>query len=106
MKFAHLGDCHLGSWRQPELQELNFKSFQLAIERCLQERVEFVLIAGDLFDSAYPPVEILKEVFAEFRKLKEAAKRSGMLSIREAAIEAVAEGVTTLQEINRVTFVA
>ncbi|MEM4271210.1 MAG: DNA repair exonuclease [Candidatus Pacearchaeota archaeon] len=72
MKFAHLGDCHLGSWRQPELQELNFKSFQLAIERCIKEEVEFVLVAGDLFDSAYPPIEILKETFAEFRKLKEA----------------------------------
>ena len=40
------------------------------------------------------------------RKLKEAAKRSGMRTIREAAIEAVGNGLTTLQEINRVTFVA
>ena len=40
------------------------------------------------------------------RQLKEAARHSGMRTIREAAIEAVAEGVTTLQEINRVTFVA
>ncbi len=40
------------------------------------------------------------------RKLKEAAKRSGMRTIRESAIEAVANGMTTLQEINRVTFVA
>jgi general secretion pathway protein E len=39
------------------------------------------------------------------RKLKEAAKNSGMRTIREAAIEAVASGLTTLQEINRVTFV-
>jgi DNA repair exonuclease SbcCD nuclease subunit len=34
--------------------------------------VDFVLIAGDLFDSAYPPIEILKETFAEFKRLKEA----------------------------------
>ena len=40
------------------------------------------------------------------RKLKEAAKRSGMRTIREAALEAVGNGLTTLQEINRVTFVA
>jgi general secretion pathway protein E len=40
------------------------------------------------------------------RKLKEAAKRSGMRTLREAAIEAAGKGVTTLQEINRVTFVA
>jgi general secretion pathway protein E len=40
------------------------------------------------------------------RKLKEAAKRTGMRTIREAALEAAADGLTTLQEINRVTFVA
>lgn len=40
------------------------------------------------------------------RKLKEAAKRSGMTTIRESAIAAVGNGITTLQEINRVTFVA
>ncbi|MDP3881604.1 MAG: exonuclease SbcCD subunit D [Nanoarchaeota archaeon] len=72
MKFAHMGDCHLGGWRQPELRELNFKSFQLAVEKCLKERVEFILISGDLLDSAYPSIETLKEAFNEFRKIKEA----------------------------------
>ncbi|MFH1802647.1 MAG: DNA repair exonuclease [archaeon] len=71
MKFAHLGDCHLGGWRQPELKELNFKSFQIALERAVKENVEFILIAGDLFDAAYPPIETLKQTFEEFRKLKE-----------------------------------
>lgn len=72
MKFAHLGDCHLGCWRQPELLELNFRSFQYAVDTCIREKMDFVLIAGDLFDSAYPPIEIIKEAFNEFRKLKEA----------------------------------
>jgi len=72
MKFAHLADCHLGSWRQEELQQLNFQSFQKAISICLEEKVEFILISGDLFDSAYPSIEILKETFAEFRKIKDA----------------------------------
>jgi DNA repair exonuclease SbcCD nuclease subunit len=67
-----MGDCHLGGWRQPELKELNFKSFQIAVEKCIKEKVEFVLISGDLLDSAYPSIEILKETFSEFRKLKEA----------------------------------
>ncbi|QDC44698.1 GspE/PulE family protein [Methylophilus medardicus] len=40
------------------------------------------------------------------RQLKEAAARNGMRTIREAAIQAVAEGMTSLQEINRVTFIA
>jgi len=79
-KFAHMGDCHLGSWRQPELQELNFKSFQTAIDRCISERVDFILMAGDLFDSAYPPIEILKQTFGEFRKLKDAGIKVFMIA--------------------------
>jgi len=39
------------------------------------------------------------------RKLKEAARKNGLRSIREAALEHVGQGLTTLQEINRVTFV-
>jgi DNA repair protein SbcD/Mre11 len=71
MKFAHLGDCHLGGWRQPELKELNFKSFKTALETAVKENVDFILIAGDLFDTAYPPIETLKETFEEFKKIKD-----------------------------------
>jgi DNA repair exonuclease SbcCD nuclease subunit len=72
LKFAHLADCHLGGWRQEELQKLNFESFQKTVEICITEKVDFILISGDLFDSAYPPIEILKETFAEFRKINNA----------------------------------
>lgn len=72
VRFAHLADCHLGSWRQPELEKLNFDSFQKAIKIIVSEKVDFVLVAGDLFDSAYPSIEILKETFAEFKKLSDA----------------------------------
>src|SRR3989344_6076901 len=71
MKFGHLADCHLGGWRFPELQQLNFESFKQALETCKKEKVDFILIAGDLFDSPYPPIEIIKDTFNEFRKLKE-----------------------------------
>jgi len=43
---------------------------------------------------------------APVRSLKEAAQRSGTRFLREAAFEAVKAGETTLQEINRVTFVS
>jgi general secretion pathway protein E len=43
---------------------------------------------------------------APVRKLKEAAKRTGTRFLREAAVAAVQNGETTLQEINRVTFVS
>lgn len=72
VRFAHIADAHLGGWKQQPMQDLNLQAFQMAIKKCIDARVDFVLIVGDLFDSAYPPIEILKETFAEFRKLKQA----------------------------------
>jgi general secretion pathway protein E len=43
---------------------------------------------------------------APLREMKEAARRSGTRFLRQAACEAVRTGDTTLQEINRVTFVS
>jgi len=72
VKFAHISDVHLGGWKQEQMNALNFDSFKKAIDICVNNRVEFILFAGDLFDSAYPPIEILKETFAEFKRLKDA----------------------------------
>ena len=47
------------------------QSFSKALDISIKQRVDMVLIAGDLFDSAYPPIEILKQTFAEFKKLKD-----------------------------------
>ncbi|MBS3074842.1 exonuclease SbcCD subunit D [Candidatus Pacearchaeota archaeon] len=80
MKFAHISDSHLGGWRQPEMQLLNIESFKKAIECCIEEKVEFVLFTGDLFDSPFPPIEILKDTFSEFRKLKEAGIKSYIIA--------------------------
>jgi DNA repair exonuclease SbcCD nuclease subunit len=71
-RFAHISDIHLGGWKQKPLQDLNFQSFQKAMDICIEKKLDFVLIAGDLFDSAYPPIEILRDAFGEFKKLKEA----------------------------------
>ena len=68
-KFAHIADVHLGGWKQKPLQDLNFESFRRAVDTCINEKVDFVLIAGDLFDSPYPPIDILKETFSQFKKL-------------------------------------
>lgn len=72
VKFAHISDVHLGGWKQQPMQELNFQSFEKAISICIEKKLDFILIVGDLFDSAYPPIEILKKTFALFRKLSEA----------------------------------
>ncbi len=72
VRFAHISDVHLGGWKQQPLQDLNFQSFQKAINICIEKKLDFILISGDLFDSAYPGIEILKKTFAEFKKIKDA----------------------------------
>lgn len=71
VRFAHIADAHLGGWKQPPMQDLNLRSFQMAIDICINEKLDFVLIAGDLFDTAFPGIEILKETFAQFKRLKD-----------------------------------
>ncbi len=71
MKFAHLSDCHIGGWREDTLREVNLKSFEKAIEICIEEHVAFIIIAGDLFDTALPSIEILKQTAKILNKLKE-----------------------------------
>ena len=73
MKFAHIADVHLGAWREPKLQELNLETFRKAIAICIDEKVGFVIIAGDLFDVAMPSVEILKEAVSELKRLKDSS---------------------------------
>ncbi len=71
MKFAHIADCHLGGWREPKLQQLNLSAFMAAINNCLTEKVEFLLISGDLFNTSLPPIDILKEVVTGLKKIKD-----------------------------------
>jgi hypothetical protein len=71
VRFAHIADVHLGGWKQQPLQDLNMASFKKAVETCIKEKIEFVIIAGDLFDNAFPPIDVLKETFAEFKKFKD-----------------------------------
>lgn len=72
MKFAHISDCHIGGWRDPKLREANASSFRLAIKKCLDERVDFVLISGDLFNTAVPAIDSLKMAVEQLKILKDA----------------------------------
>ncbi len=71
MKFAHLSDCHIGSWRDPRLNEASTKAFINVMEICKKENVDFILIAGDLFDTALPSVDRLKEVTLKLKGIRE-----------------------------------
>ena len=72
MKFAHLSDCHIGGWREPRLRDANTKSFIMAVEKCLSEKVDFVLISGDLFNTAVPGIDSLRMAVEQLKKVKDA----------------------------------
>jgi len=71
MKFAHLADCHLGSWREPKLKELNSRAFEKAVDICIKEKVDFILISGDLFNTSIPSIDVLRETVVKLKKLKD-----------------------------------
>lgn len=72
MKFAHMADCHVGSFRDPKLKELSAKAFQKAISNTIEEKVDFVLISGDLFNTSLPAMDSLRLVVSSLKKLKDA----------------------------------
>lgn len=71
MKFAHMADCHIGSWRDPKLRDISTEAFIKAIDKCIQEQVDFILIAGDLFNTSIPRLDNLKMVVRQFKLLKD-----------------------------------
>lgn len=74
MRVLHLADTHLGT-RQYGLEERRrdfSEAFRQAIEIAVQERVDAVVHAGDLFDDRHPSTEDLHETFQTLFHLKEA----------------------------------
>jgi len=71
MKFAHLADCHVGGWKEPELKNLGLQYFENAIDTCIKNNVAFVIISGDLFNTAIPEIQTIKETARILHKLKD-----------------------------------
>ena len=70
-KFAHLSDVHIGAFRQPELKELLLNAFDKAIDRCIEDAVEFVIISGDMFDSNIPDLASVKRATGKIREARD-----------------------------------
>ncbi|MFH1398632.1 MAG: DNA repair exonuclease [Candidatus Woesearchaeota archaeon] len=71
MKFAHMADCHIGGWNDPKMRELGIRAFEKAVAVCLHEKVDFVVVAGDLFNTALPGIEVLTRTVKQLRLLKD-----------------------------------
>ena len=74
-KFAHMSDIHIGAFRQPELKRLLLDAFDSAIDRCIEERVAFIVLAGDIFDSNIPDLSSVRRAASKMKEAVDAGIR-------------------------------
>lgn len=70
-KFAHIADCHLGAQKYSELKELEIKAFENVMDKCMEEKVDFIVIAGDLFHSNLPDMGTVKQAARKLKIVKD-----------------------------------
>jgi DNA repair exonuclease SbcCD nuclease subunit len=82
LRLIHTADVHLGA-RHDDLgdqaaaqRERQFAAFKAAVDLALAEKVDLLLIAGDLFDSNVQPRRSVERVAAELKRLAEARIRT------------------------------
>ncbi len=74
--FAHLSDLHLGAFRDPALRAELLARFVAATDLILSAKVDFVIIAGDLFQVNIPEIATVTEVARQLRRLQDAKIRT------------------------------
>ena len=82
LRLLHTADVHLGA-RHADLgtqaaaqRERQFDAFRATVDLALTEKVDAVLIAGDLFDSNTQPKRSVERVAAELKRLVDARIRT------------------------------
>jgi len=70
-RFAHMSDVHIGAFRQPELKDLLLRAFEAAVDRCVSESVEFVIISGDIFDSNIPDLASVRRATLKLKQAQD-----------------------------------
>jgi len=68
-RFAHIADGHIGAWVDPRMKELPLINFERAIEISTERNVDFVLISGDLFNTALPGIDLVTRVVKGLKAL-------------------------------------
>lgn len=72
MKFAHMADIHLGYQKEPILQDMERRTFEDIVKECISRKVDFVIMAGDIFHVNVPGMDVQKHAFSQFKRLHDA----------------------------------
>lgn len=78
MKLLHIADIHFGvkflnknKILREKLKEAQYTAFRKTIEFLINNKIDGLLIAGDLFDGEYRPLRAERFLLEEFRKLND-----------------------------------
>ncbi|MEM0143441.1 MAG: exonuclease SbcCD subunit D [Candidatus Parvarchaeum sp.] len=73
MRFIHVGDTHIGQVYKNDTRNKDIKeAFTQMIDYATNEKIDFIVHSGDLFDSGTPPLDSLLFVTDELSRLKTA----------------------------------
>ncbi|MEM0119922.1 MAG: DNA repair exonuclease [Thermoprotei archaeon] len=109
IRFAHASDIHVGGFTGKTLRIKEEEAVARFVDRCIEDRVDFVVLAGDTFDSNIPPIREALMLSKQMGRLRDAGIRiytiygsHGYSPIRDSLIELLAaDGV--LRVINTET---
>ncbi len=79
IRFAHMADTHLGAFRDPTLRRFNLEAFLKALDMVHKEGCEFLVIAGDMFDTSLPDMDVVERAADGLRRLTDAGVRTYVL---------------------------
>ena len=73
MKFSHISDTHLGliKYGLEEREKDIYDSFNQAIDISIQDKVDFVIFAGDIFHTPNPSGTAILQMANALKKLKQ-----------------------------------
>ena len=81
MRFLHTSDWHLGrSLHRADLREAQATFLDHLVETVIDERVDAVLVAGDVYDRAIPPVDSVAHYEDALARLRAAGARVILIS--------------------------
>jgi len=66
-----MADLHIGGWREPKMSILTIEAFKSAVDDCIEQQIDFLIIAGDLFNTSLPNIDYIKETVKLLKRLKD-----------------------------------
>ena len=71
VRFAHTGDLHIGSYENdPKKSGLEESAFYSMVDIWVERKIDFAVIAGDLFDSSRPDLSIVDRITKKMRYVR------------------------------------